>query len=178
MSLTTHRNEMTCAPTNQTAFMACRTGHRHSTNDELPQEPEPEEIGRWEDVLGKRTLNKLIFMAEPARIDSVRPLVHERVGHVASLTQAQSNMLEVLPPGSSKGEGVRYLLDRLGVAPENVLAIGDAENVRRAHFFSFSFLRLLIALSSWCRTVHSWRLCRSFCMFSVSDPSMYSIYGA
>lgn len=35
---------------------------------------------------------------------------------------------QVLPLGASKGAGVEWLLERLGVAPENVMALGDAEN--------------------------------------------------
>lgn len=68
-------------------------------------------------------------MAEPETIDEMRPLVAEKVGSAGNLTQAQSNMLEVLPPNSSKGDGVRRLLRNVGVHPDNVLAIGDAENV-------------------------------------------------
>ena len=37
-------------------------------------------------------------------------------------------MLEVLPPGGSKGAGVAALLDRLGVDPSTMMALGDAEN--------------------------------------------------
>lgn len=48
------------------------------------------------------------------------------MGH---LTQAQSNMLEVLPPNASKGNGVKRLLKSLNILPEHVMAIGDAENV-------------------------------------------------
>lgn len=96
------------------------------------QEPVPEEVGTWENVIESRPLNKFIFMGEPAEIDRVRPFVAKRIGNCGVLTQAQGNMLEVLPPDSSKGNGVQVLLDRVGVTPENVLAIGDAENVRYA----------------------------------------------
>ena len=37
-------------------------------------------------------------------------------------------MLEVLPPGASKGAGVEALLEHLGRAPRSALAIGDGEN--------------------------------------------------
>lgn len=93
------------------------------------QEPQPEPVGDWESVVGKVSLNKFIFMAEPQRIDDIRPKIQAEVGDFSRLTQAQSNMLEVLPLGSSKGEGVRRLLTAVNVNPQNVLAIGDAENV-------------------------------------------------
>lgn len=34
----------------------------------------------------------------------------------------------MLPRGGNKGVGVATLLDRLGVRPEEIMAIGDAEN--------------------------------------------------
>jgi hypothetical protein len=37
-------------------------------------------------------------------------------------------MLEVLPPNCSKGAALRILLKDLHISPDNVLAIGDAEN--------------------------------------------------
>lgn len=95
----------------------------------LLQEPQPEPVGDWETVIGKRPLNKFIFMAEPERINEIRPLVQRSVGQSGHLTQAQSNMLEVLPLGSSKGYGVKRLLEAEKVNARNVLAIGDAENV-------------------------------------------------
>ncbi|PWA44475.1 hypothetical protein CTI12_AA528460 [Artemisia annua] len=48
------------------------------------------------------------------------------VQHLTS--QAQTDMLEIVPAGSSKGNGVRMLFDRLGVTPNEVMAIGDREN--------------------------------------------------
>lgn len=98
--------------------------------DLLPtyHEPDPINVGKWETVIGKKSLNKMIFMAEPSRVDAIRPIVQERIGRMCHLTQAQDNMLEVLPPDASKGDGVRRLLEHLNIKPQNVLAIGDAEN--------------------------------------------------
>ena len=38
------------------------------------------------------------------------------------------NDLEVLAGDIDKGEGLRYLLDRLGIAPDQVLAMGDGDS--------------------------------------------------
>lgn len=97
------------------------------------QEPDPEPIGNWNNAIGSRTLNKFIFMATVDRIDEVRPFVQEKIGHIAKLTQAQGNMLEVLPLNASKGDGVRRLLDTYCIPTQSVMAIGDAENVSRPH---------------------------------------------
>lgn len=57
-----------------------------------------------------------------------RPEVERQLGGRASITSALEGMLEVLPQGASKGAGLQVVLDKLGIAPENVLAMGDAEN--------------------------------------------------
>ena len=52
----------------------------------------------------------------------------ERLSSAATLTRALPGMLEVPPPGASKGAGVRRALQVLGVQPHEVLAMGDGEN--------------------------------------------------
>jgi hydroxymethylpyrimidine pyrophosphatase-like HAD family hydrolase len=71
---------------------------------------------------------KLILMGSEQRIAEVRPAVERRFAGRASLTTAIPGMLEVLPLGASKGAGVAWLLDRLGVDPACVMALGDGEN--------------------------------------------------
>ena len=93
-------------------------------------EPTPVPKGPWAEIINaNEPLNKLIVLAPPGRhTDELRPLLSEMLGESASLTMAIPTMLEVLPKGGSKGEGVKVLLDRLGVSPEEVMALGDAEN--------------------------------------------------
>jgi hydroxymethylpyrimidine pyrophosphatase-like HAD family hydrolase len=74
------------------------------------------------------TIHKLIFMAEQARIDEVRPAAQAAFGGRAALTAALGGMLEVLPLGASKGASVAWLLQRLGVSPGRCMALGDGEN--------------------------------------------------
>ncbi|KAL3744440.1 hypothetical protein ACJRO7_013667 [Eucalyptus globulus] len=51
-------------------------------------------------------------------------------GARANVVQAVPDMLEIVPPRTSKGSGVRMLLDHLGVAPTEIMAIaiGYGEN--------------------------------------------------
>jgi Cof subfamily protein (haloacid dehalogenase superfamily) len=74
------------------------------------------------------TIHKVILLGTPQQITAIRPDLQKFVGDSATLTQAQSDMVEVLPKGASKGEGVKKLLEALKVHPHNVLAIGDQEN--------------------------------------------------
>ena len=43
-------------------------------------------------------------------------------------TEQQLWRLQILPAGASKGIGVGKLLEHMGVAPENLMALGDGEN--------------------------------------------------
>ena len=93
------------------------------------KEPTPTVLGLpWSDIAASEPANKLILLAEPERLASLRPVLSERLGVAASLTCAIPTMLEVLPAGASKGKGVKALLKRLGIEPENTMALGDAEN--------------------------------------------------
>jgi hydroxymethylpyrimidine pyrophosphatase-like HAD family hydrolase len=124
-------------------------------------------------------------MGPPPEITALRPHLQEYVGAKATLTQAQGDMVEVnetwrvcvlypsihrltdinyhhthqvLPPGGSKGAGVQALLKALGVDPQHMLAIGDAENdieVRGGlNYFCWEWLliRIYTHMSSWTNT--------------------------
>ena len=64
-------------------------------------------------------------MADDEAIAEVRPRLEAVLGDRASLVTAVNGMLEVLPAGQSKGRGVAWVLQQLGVEPKNVMAIGD-----------------------------------------------------
>eukprot|EP00873_Tetraselmis_striata_P023847 jgi/Tetstr1/444111/TSEL_032010.t1 len=92
------------------------------------EEPTPEGVGPMTAILGKIPVQKMILMAEQSRIEEIRPAVATLMEGRATLTTALTGMLEILPLGASKGDGVSKLLDILGVAAENVMAMGDGEN--------------------------------------------------
>lgn len=51
---------------------------------------------------------------------NLRPYWSEAAGARANVVQSVPDMLEIVPAGTSKGSGVRMLLDHLGVAPKEV----------------------------------------------------------
>ena len=51
---------------------------------------------------------------------ALRPYWSEAVGGRANVVQSQEDMLEIVPPGTSKGSGVRTLLDHLNVPVQEV----------------------------------------------------------
>uniref|UniRef100_A0A7S2ZAW7 Uncharacterized protein n=1 Tax=Rhodosorus marinus TaxID=101924 RepID=A0A7S2ZAW7_9RHOD len=92
------------------------------------KEPTPEPIGRWEDVIGKLPIHKMMYLAPVADCERFRPVLEKIVGDEAKITQAMRDMIEVLPPNASKGYGVERFLESFNADPAKLLAIGDAEN--------------------------------------------------
>jgi len=92
-------------------------------------EPLPEVVGPLQNMLGTVPINKLLIVGDPRAITALRWQLNVQHGGSIRLMQAGlANMLEVLPPGSSKGAALKTLLRDLKIAPEHVMAMGDAEN--------------------------------------------------
>lgn len=66
-------------------------------------------------------VQKVLFMDSAEGVaNTLRPYWSEATGDRANVVQAQPDMLEIVPPGTSKGSGVKLLLDHLGVSPKEV----------------------------------------------------------
>ena len=93
-------------------------------------EPMPEAIGPLQNILDDMPVNKLLAIkaGDPKRVLALRWQLDKQLDGGGQLTQALPDMLEVLPPGVSKGATLAALLKQLSLQAENVLAIGDAEN--------------------------------------------------
>lgn len=91
-------------------------------------EPEPETVGPLTALAGSIPVNKVIVVDTVERVKSARAQLQAQLDGQVTLVQALDHMLEILPPGTSKGKGVQKLLEMVGVSPEHVLAMGDAEN--------------------------------------------------
>ncbi|KAL7442271.1 hypothetical protein ACHAXH_007803 [Discostella pseudostelligera] len=78
-----------------------------------------------------RGLHKLLLMDNDVdKLALVRVSLEELAKkHDATVTQALPTMLELLPAGCSKANGVQRVCEALGINPaEELLALGDAEN--------------------------------------------------
>ncbi|KAF8085578.1 hypothetical protein N665_0663s0022 [Sinapis alba] len=110
----------------------CLTLFDHPLVDSLHttyNEPKAEIISSVDQLIAEADIQKVIFMDTTEGVSSViRPYWSEATGDRASVVQAQSDMLEIVPPGTSKGNGVKMLLSHLGVSPNEIMAIGDGEN--------------------------------------------------
>jgi Cof subfamily protein (haloacid dehalogenase superfamily) len=91
-------------------------------------EPDPELVGPLSRIVDRTPINKLVIEADPAAIPGIRADLAARLDGSAALVRSMPQLLEVLPRGASKGDGLRRLLADIGVDPRHVLAFGDAEN--------------------------------------------------
>lgn len=91
-------------------------------------EPDPQPCGSIELLMKQGPFQKIILMEEPAYLDQVTPALLRQFAGRASLFKSQAFMLEVVPAGTSKGAGLKRLLDDLEISFENVIAFGDGDN--------------------------------------------------
>lgn len=73
-------------------------------------------------------VNKLILVADETVLQALRTGIEQQLHGLASITKAVPDMLEILPHGASKGDGVLRLLSHYGLSPDECLAFGDGEN--------------------------------------------------
>jgi Cof subfamily protein (haloacid dehalogenase superfamily) len=95
-------------------------------------EPMPKEIGGLRRAFTDGyPIHKLIVISSRGAssvIDHHRPKLEALLGDTVAITQAMSHMLEFLPAGGGKSEGLQHLLNSIGVDKGQVLAMGDAQN--------------------------------------------------
>ncbi|XP_057479973.1 endoribonuclease YBEY, chloroplastic isoform X1 [Actinidia eriantha] len=110
----------------------CLTLFDHPLVDSLHtiyHEPKAEIIPSIDHLLAGADIQKMIFLDTAEGVTTtLRPHWSEATSDRATVVQAQPDMLEIVPPGTSKGSGVKMLLDHLGVNAKEVMAIGDGEN--------------------------------------------------
>lgn len=80
------------------------------------------------EAVGNIKANKVIILADESELTRIRPMLAQYLGDEATITKAVPGMLEVLPYGASKGEGVRKLLEHYNISLDETVAFGDGEN--------------------------------------------------
>jgi hydroxymethylpyrimidine pyrophosphatase-like HAD family hydrolase len=71
---------------------------------------------------------KLVAVGEPDALPALRLELHELLADRVFLTTSLPFLLEVGSPTVSKGSGLAFVTERLGLAPEGIVAFGDGEN--------------------------------------------------
>jgi len=94
-------------------------------------EPDVEAIGPLQNILDTTPINKVMAVkkGEYRAISALRWQLDRQLDGAARLVQAAlPDMLEIVPPGGSKGAALKTMLKDLDIPAENALAIGDGEN--------------------------------------------------
>lgn len=73
-------------------------------------------------------VHKMILMSDDSVLGDIRGQLTDELNGVGTLTQAVPGLLEVLPYGSSKGDGVARLLKEVRMTTKHACAFGDGEN--------------------------------------------------
>jgi len=75
-----------------------------------------------------RPPTKLVAVAEPDVLAEIRPQLERRLDGRAFLTTSLPYMLEIGNPDVTKGSGLTFVAERLGLDLGRVIAFGDGEN--------------------------------------------------
>jgi len=104
----------------------------HPLLDELHEryyEPESYVAANIEEILEQDVYKVLLYGDDEAVINNeVMPYWDENIVEGARMTRAIPEMLELVPTGTSKATGLETLLSEYGIAPQEVLAVGDGDN--------------------------------------------------
>ncbi|MGI6685733.1 MAG: Cof-type HAD-IIB family hydrolase [Bacillota bacterium] len=84
-------------------------------------------VENWASVL-KEDPTKVIFMGEGDKLDDLWAQTKERFGKRVYITKSSPHFLEFTHPQATKGEGIKFLAERLGIKKEEILAFGDNFN--------------------------------------------------
>ena len=73
-------------------------------------------------------VNKCLILGEPQRLEKMEDLMRERMKGRVDVYRSQPFFLECVPVGIDKSASLRFLLGRLGISVDEVVACGDAAN--------------------------------------------------
>ena len=76
----------------------------------------------------ERPPTKLVVVGEPEELDALRPTLVERFGRRLYIAKSLPYFLELASPRISKGTGLAFVLEHLGLPAARTVAFGDGEN--------------------------------------------------
>lgn len=85
------------------------------------------EVGDLESWLDREP-TKIVAVGEPTALPALREQLVARLGSRVFLTRSLPHLLELGHPSVSKGTGLAFVADRLGLDLDGVVAFGDGEN--------------------------------------------------
>jgi Cof subfamily protein (haloacid dehalogenase superfamily) len=89
---------------------------------------EPVVVPDLQTAFANRPSLKIVLVDTAARATAYVDEMHAFLGDRAYVTRSHTEFVEVIDPHVNKGEALRFVAQRAGVALENVLAVGDSWN--------------------------------------------------
>ena len=74
------------------------------------------------------TFPKVMMVDKPERLDQAVSQIPDEIRSRYTIMKSAPYSLEILDKRVNKGEGVKVLAEKLGIARENVMTLGDQEN--------------------------------------------------
>lgn len=81
-----------------------------------------------ETVFDNKPIFQAMYLGEKEELDQFQEKQAALLSERFSTVRSQSYIFEAMPPGVTKASALAKLSEELGIAPEEVMAIGDAEN--------------------------------------------------
>ena len=69
-----------------------------------------------------------MYMADSEPLDAFQNAVQDRLNQSYSTVRSQDYIFEIMPQGATKASGLKHLAEKLGIAPDQIMALGDAAN--------------------------------------------------
>jgi Cof subfamily protein (haloacid dehalogenase superfamily) len=76
----------------------------------------------------ERPPTKLVIVGDPEALDALRPRLVEQFGHRLFIAKSLPYFLELASPRISKGTGLAFVAEHLGLPTDATVAFGDGEN--------------------------------------------------
>lgn len=72
--------------------------------------------------------NKVLTLVDPKESDRVLGALAEKFGDNININRSKDLLIEMVSPEASKGNAVKWLAEKYGIAREEIICFGDAEN--------------------------------------------------
>lgn len=110
-------------------FVTAVDGYVEREAEIIGQTPEITDIGNLMDEWKKDGAgpNKLLFAAEPEKIEVIRKNLQEYPELHIAMARSLDTYLEIFPEGANKGKAVLTICKEFGIDRQNIIAIGDHE---------------------------------------------------
>ena len=91
-------------------------------------EPHPVAMEKSDRLFSQLPFQKILIQGERSNLDRLELELTDTFGSSVDFVFSHHDVLEILPAGTSKGGGVAWVLNKLGIKSEELMAFGDGDN--------------------------------------------------